>query len=313
MPLITVSDLSIRFRGPPLLDGVNCLIDSGERIGLLGRNGAGKTTLMKILAGQVEPDNGRAQIASGGKVALLPQDVPRDLTGSVRDVVIGGVQRSDTQDVADLAESDWESEHKVDQILSRMELDPAALVQSMSSGMKRRVLLAKALVDSPDVLLLDEPTNHLDIDAIRWLEDFLVRWPATLLFITHDRQFLRKLSTRILEIDGGRLFDWTCDYDTFLRRKEEALAAEDKQNALFDKRLAEEEVDPAGDQSPSGSQRGTGPTLGRNAPFADRTPRENGDHQPADSRRSPQRQFDRPLGQSLVRAPNRRRHRSDPR
>jgi len=242
MPLITVSDLSIRFRGPPLLDGVNCLIDSGERIGLLGRNGAGKTTLMKILAGQVEPDNGRAQIASGGKVALLPQDVPRDLTGSVRDVVIGGVQRSDTQDVADLAESDWESEHKVDQILSRMELDPAALVQSMSSGMKRRVLLAKALVDSPDVLLLDEPTNHLDIDAIRWLEDFLVRWPATLLFITHDRQFLRKLSTRILEIDGGRLFDWTCDYDTFLRRKEEALAAEDKQNALFDKRLAEEEV-----------------------------------------------------------------------
>lgn len=242
MPLITVSDLSIRFRGPPLLDGVNCLIDSGERIGLLGRNGAGKTTLMKILAGQVEPDNGRAQIASGGKVALLPQDVPRDLTGTVRHVVIGGVQRSDTQDVADLAESDWESEHKVDQILSRMELDPEALVQSMSSGMKRRVLLAKALVDSPDVLLLDEPTNHLDIDAIRWLEDFLVRWPATLLFITHDRQFLRKLSTRILEIDGGRLFDWTCDYDTFLRRKEEALAAEDKQNALFDKRLAEEEV-----------------------------------------------------------------------
>lgn len=242
MPLITISDLSIRFRGPPLLDGINCLVESGERIGLLGRNGAGKTTLMRILAGQVEPDHGSARIAPGGKVALLPQDVPRDLQGLVREVVLRGVQQDPSSDVADAAESDWEAQHKVDQILSRMELDPEALVESMSSGMKRRVLLAQALVDSPEVLLLDEPTNHLDIDAIRWLEEFLVRWPATLIFITHDRQFLRTLSTRILEIEGGRLFDWTCDYDTFLRRKQEALAAEEKQNALFDKRLAEEEV-----------------------------------------------------------------------
>lgn len=242
MPLITISDLSIRFRGPPLLDEVNCLIDSRERIGLLGRNGAGKTTLMKILAGLVEPDHGSAQISSGGKVALLRQDVPEDLTGTVQQVVLQGVYRASTNDVADSAESDWEAEHKVDQILSRMELDPDAEVSSMSSGMKRRVLLAKTLVDKPDVLLLDEPTNHLDIDAIRWLEEFLVRWPATLIFITHDRQFLRRLATRILEIEAGRLFDWTCDYDTFLKRKEEALAAQEKQNALFDKRLAEEEV-----------------------------------------------------------------------
>ncbi|MCA9181408.1 MAG: ATP-binding cassette domain-containing protein, partial [Planctomycetales bacterium] len=138
--------------------------------------------------------------------------------------------------------ADWEAEHRVEQVLSRMELDPEASVQSMSSGMKRRVLLAQTLVDEPDFLLLDEPTNHLDIEAIKWLEDFLGRWSATLMFVTHDRQFLRNLATRILEIEGGRLFDWSCDYDTFLRRKQEALAAEEKQNALFDKKLAAEEV-----------------------------------------------------------------------
>src|SRR5262249_44844265 len=136
----------------------------------------------------------------------------------------------------------WKSEQQVDQLLSRMNLDPKLQVATLSSGMKRRVLLARALVNEPDVLLLDEPTNHLDIETIRWLEDFLLRWPATLLFLTHDRAFLRKVSTRILELDRGRLFDWSCDYDTFLVRKEGALAAEEKQNALFDKKLAQEEA-----------------------------------------------------------------------
>ena len=136
----------------------------------------------------------------------------------------------------------WQAEQRVERLLSRMNLDGDLEVSTLSSGMKRRVLLARALVSEPDVLLLDEPTNHLDIDAIAWLEDFLSRWPATLMFVTHDRAFLRKLATRILEIDRGRLFDWSCDYDTFLVRKEAALAAEEKQNALFDKKLAQEEV-----------------------------------------------------------------------
>lgn len=241
MPLITIRDLSIRYRGPALLDGVDCTIDPGQRIGLLGRNGAGKTTFMRILRGDVQPDGGQVNFAAGTKVSLLPQDVPKDLEGSVTSVVAKGVVL-DGAAADDEHDAQWRSQHQVDQILSRMELDPDAKFESLSSGMKRRVLLAQSLVSSPDLLLLDEPTNHLDIDAIGWLEEFLVRWNTTLLFVTHDRMFLRKLATRILEIDRGRLFDWSCDYDTFLRRKEESLAAEDKQNALFDKRLAEEEV-----------------------------------------------------------------------
>jgi ABC transport system ATP-binding/permease protein len=240
MPLVTITDLSIRFRGPSLFDDVQCLIDDGERIGLLGRNGAGKTTFMRILAGLVTPDHGSALLAPGAKVALLRQDVPQDISGTIANVVHGGVGTATA--THDEHEADWQRQHAVDQILSRMELDPHARFESLSSGMKRRVLLAKALVDSPDLLLLDEPTNHLDIDSIEWLEEFLQRWPKAFMFITHDRMFLRKLARRILEIDAGRLFDWSCDYETFLKRKEEALAASDKQNALFDKRLAEEEA-----------------------------------------------------------------------
>ncbi len=240
MPLVTISDLTIRFRGPALLDGVNCIIEPGQKIGLLGRNGAGKSTLMKILTGQVEPDHGSVQLSPGARIAFLPQEVPHNLHGTVAAVVRTGVNSLDNHSLEDAG--DWQADHKVDQVLSRMELDPEATVETMSSGMKRRVLLAQTLVDQPDLLLLDEPTNHLDIDAIGWLETFLARWNGTLMFVTHDRRFLRNLATRILEIEGGRLFDWSCDYETFLRRKEEALAAEEKQNALFDKKLAEEEV-----------------------------------------------------------------------
>lgn len=238
MPLVTIEDLSIRFRGPPLLDEVSCIIEPGQRIGLLGRNGAGKTTFLKLLSGVVEPDHGSISLSAGGQIALLPQEVPRQLEGTVAEIVRTGVAGASSS----VDEQQWEVDHKVEQVLSRMDLSPSAAVASMSSGMKRRVLLARALVDGPDLLLLDEPTNHLDIDAIRWLEDFLARWDKAFMFITHDRQFLRKLATRILEIDSGKIFDWTCDYDTFLRRKEEALAAQEKQDALFDKKLAEEEV-----------------------------------------------------------------------
>lgn len=242
MPLITISDLSLRFRGPSLLDQVSCQIEAGQRIGLLGRNGSGKTTLMGILCGAVEPDSGTTTMAPQTRLSMLRQDVPDEIFGAIFDVVREGFPREDV--AVDDAEHDWawRADHATDQILSRMQLEPTTTFESLSSGMKRRVLLARCLVSSPDVLLLDEPTNHLDLDAITWLEQFLDRWQGTLIFVTHDRMFLRRLATRILEIDRGRLFDWSCDYDTFLKRKEAALEAEEKQNALFDKRLAEEEA-----------------------------------------------------------------------
>ena len=238
MAQITINQLSIRFRGPTLLDEVTCQINPQQRIGLLGRNGSGKTTLLRILCGDVEPDSGEVLFAPGTRVSLLPQDVPRQIEGRVFDVVAEGLVNAPD----DEHEAQWQHVRRVERVLSEMTLDGQCRFEVLSSGMKRRVLLAQALVSSPDVLLLDEPTNHLDIEAIDWLEEFLLRWSQTLMFVTHDRMFLRKLATRILEIDRGRLFDWSCDYDTFLQRKEAALAAEEKQNALFDKKLAEEEA-----------------------------------------------------------------------
>ncbi len=237
MALVQLQDLSIGFRGPPLLDGVNCQIESGQRIGLLGRNGSGKTTLMRIISGEVRPDDGACIVAPRTRASLLPQDVPDHLMGTIHEVVLQGLP----EEMRDEAHA-WESEQQIERLLSQMNLSPEAQVKTLSSGMKRRVLLAQTLVSKPEVLLLDEPTNHLDMDAIAWLEKFLARWPSTLIFVTHDRAFLRNLATRILEIDRGRLFDWSCDYETFLVRKEQALAAEEKQNALFDKKLAQEEV-----------------------------------------------------------------------
>ena len=237
MSLVTIRDLTIGFRGPLLLDSVNFQIEPNQRIGLLGRNGAGKTTLMKLLCGDVQSDSGDIVIPPHVHIAKLSQDVPHDIESSIKDLVATGMR-----DEVLPEEEQWRLENDVEQILSRMELDGSGRFETLSSGMKRRVLLAKALVSKPDLLLLDEPTNHLDIDAIDWLENFLLKFNAALMFVTHDRIFLRKLATRILEIDRGRIFDWSCDYETFLRRKEDALSAEEKQNALFDKRLAEEEV-----------------------------------------------------------------------
>jgi ABC transport system ATP-binding/permease protein len=237
MALIQINEISIGFRGPPLLDDVTCAIEAGQRIGLLGRNGSGKTTLMRMLCGTVQPDHGQIVMAPGTRLSLLTQDVPQDIAGTVSEIVAQGLPPHDHDE-----QNAWKLEQRVDQVIARMSLDADARFESLSSGMKRRALLAKTLVAKPDVLLLDEPTNHLDIDAISWLEDFLARWNATLIFVTHDRAFLRNLATRILEIDRGQIFDWSCDYATFLERKEAALAAEDKQNALFDKRLAQEEV-----------------------------------------------------------------------
>ena len=168
MPLISLRDVSVRFRGPPLLDGVSCYIEAGQRIGLLGRNGAGKTTLMRLVSGQIQPDAGEVIAAPGTTVALLRQDVPQDMAGPIRDVVAAGLPLEAGANAGDGAEHDtaWQREHAVDQILSRMSLVGEVLFETLSSGMKRRVLLARALVAAPDLLLLDEPTNHLDIDAI---------------------------------------------------------------------------------------------------------------------------------------------------
>ncbi len=235
MPLLNITELSYHLRGKPLLDSITCRVEPRERIGLLGRNGAGKTTLMRLLSGEIEGDGGTLAFSAGSRVARLPQEVPMDLTGPVTEIVRQGFD-------AKSQEPEWQEEQRSEQIIQMMELDPEAAFERLSSGMKRRVLLARAIVSKPDMLLLDEPTNHLDLDSIQWLENFLGRWDGALIFVTHDRQFLRRLATRIMEIDRGRLFDWSCDYDTFLLRKEASLAVEDKQNALFDKRLAIEEV-----------------------------------------------------------------------
>lgn len=235
--MISIRELSIRYHGPPLLDEISCEIQTGDRIGLLGRNGSGKSTLLKILAGSLATDSGQVVTSPSTKIALLDQEVPTQMVGSIREVV-----RQASRSSAKSEQEDWQWDNDVDQIISRMELNPDDRFEWLSSGMKRRVLLARALAVKPDFLLLDEPTNHLDIDAIVWLERFLQRNVASFMFVTHDRMFLRSMANRIWELDRGRLFDWSCDYDTFLVRKEQALAIEEKENALFDKRLAEEEA-----------------------------------------------------------------------
>jgi ABC transport system ATP-binding/permease protein len=234
MALLSLRNVSLAFGGPRLLDQVELQIESGERVCLLGRNGEGKSTLLRLIAGEIELDQGEVIRQQGLRIARLPQDVPRDQIGTVSDQVAQGLD--------DASHGAPAADHRVQAVISRMGLDPDARFEDLSSGMKRRVLLAQALVNEPDILLLDEPTNHLDIDAIRWLESFLPRAGGTLIFVTHDRVFLEKLATRIVELDRGHLYDWACDYPTFLKRRDEVLHAEARQQELFDKRLAQEEV-----------------------------------------------------------------------
>ena len=236
MAIISLQEVSLGFGGPLLLENINLQIERGESVGLLGRNGAGKSTLLKLLNGDVSVDSGAVSRQQNLRTAYLSQEVPQELSGRVDRIVADGLG-----DVSTQFEHPWQRQLQVEQILSRMQLNPAADFGILSAGMKRRVLLARELVRSPDLLLLDEPTNHLDIDAIDWLEDFLKRWGGTLFFVTHDRVFLQRLATRIVELDRGRLFDWNCDYATFLRRKQALLSAEQEQNANFDKKLAQEE------------------------------------------------------------------------
>jgi ATP-binding cassette subfamily F protein uup len=234
MALLSLRDVSLAFGGPRLLDGVSLQIERGERLCLLGRNGEGKSTLLRLIAGGLEPDEGEIIRQQGLQITRLPQEVPQGRLGTVAELVAEGL--------AEAAGHPAAPDHRVDAVLSRMGLQADVPFEALSSGMKRRVLLARALVAEPDILLLDEPTNHLDIEAIRWLEEFLARYGGTLVFVTHDRVFLERLATRIVELDRGGLHDWACDYPTFLKRRDELLAAEERQNALFDKRLAQEET-----------------------------------------------------------------------
>jgi ATP-binding cassette subfamily F protein uup len=236
MALISLQEVSLGVGGPLLVENINLQIERGERVGVLGRNGVGKSTLLKLIHGDLEPDSGSLFRQQKLRSAYLPQEVPQGVFGSVDEVIASGLKNYSEPD-----EDPWQQQLQVDQVISQMQLDPHARFEVLSAGMKRRVLLGRGLVCKPDLLLLDEPTNHLDIDAINWLESFLTRWGGTLLFVTHDRVFLQNLASRIVELDRGRLFDWNCDYATFLQRKEAKLNAEQEQNASFDKKLAQEE------------------------------------------------------------------------
>ena len=246
MALVSLREVSFGYGGRHLLEKVDLQIERGERVGLVGRNGSGKSTLMKLISGELAADDGQVLRGPGVRIGRLIQEVPLGSESSVQEVVAMGltsptIEGDSSRRTVETLE-DWELEHQVERVLEKMSLDPHARFAALSSGMKRRVLLAQALVSEPDLLLLDEPTNHLDIEAVAWLEEFLIRYGGTLVFVTHDRVFLRKLSNRIIEVDRGRLLDWPCDYTTFLLRKESALEVEAQHQALFDKKLAQEEI-----------------------------------------------------------------------
>ena len=235
MALLQLKSVSLHYGGDYLLDGADLSIEAGERVALLGRNGCGKTSLLRLIAGEEGPSAGDVLRAPGALMTRLDQEVPQGVEGTVFSVVRGGI--SPTRH-----EEDWEIDVRLDELLAEMQLPTEAAFASLSGGLKRRVLLARALAGQPDLLLLDEPTNHLDLGSILWLEDFLLRHPISLLFVTHDRTFLRRLANRIVELDRGKLFGWACDYDTFLQRKSGLLEAEAVQWKAFDKKLAQEEA-----------------------------------------------------------------------
>ncbi|WP_225071147.1 ATP-binding cassette domain-containing protein [Desulfuromonas sp. CSMB_57] len=265
MALVSLRGVSLAFGGPPLLDDVHLQVEEGERVCLLGRNGSGKTTLLRLIGGELQPDSGQVDRRQGLRSALLSQDVPRDLVGSVTAAVLSGIgptgalllryhrlmrqgggAATDAEMLALHEQLDtldgWKLEQQVEQVLSRLHLDGAADVTTFSGGIKRRILLARVLVTKPELLLLDEPTNHLDLDSIAWLEDFLVNSGQTLLFVTHDRSFLRAVATRIVEFDRGQVLSFPGNYESYLQRREEWLQAEERRWQRFDQKLAEEEA-----------------------------------------------------------------------
>ena len=268
MAVLSLQDVRVSFGEPPLLDGVSLQLEAGERVGILGRNGTGKSTLMKLIQGEVRPDTGQVVRARDTRASLLPQEIPLSLPGTVLQRVTQGLGRlGDTLAAYHTASAQvshkhdpkllrqlerlqqtidgnggWLVHRRVEQTLTRLKLDERAVFNTLSGGLKRRVLLAEALVSDPDILLLDEPTNHLDVESITWLEEFLLQQGQTLVFVTHDRMLLKNLATRIVELDRGRLTSWACDYEIFLERKQAELETEAQHWAQFDKKLAQEEA-----------------------------------------------------------------------
>ena len=268
MAFINMQGISLSFTGIPLLDTVSLNIERGEKVGLVGRNGSGKSTLLRLLNGNVKPDSGLISIQKGVHSAYLSQEVPHELPGTVLDVIATGSReyiekvKSISSSSSDLFPKDilptyeelerihqeldleglWYEPEQVSKNISQLGLDGTCDFNSLSTGLKRQVLLKRALVSNPDILLLDEPTNHMDIDSIKELEQMMLRFTGALIFVTHDRMFLQRIATRIVEIDRGRLFDQTCDYASFLIRRSAERQAEETKNALFDRKLRQEEA-----------------------------------------------------------------------
>ena len=268
MALINLREINLSFGGPPLLEGISLQIEPGDRLCLMGRNGSGKSSLLKLISGEMPPESGEIQRQQGLKVAQVSQEAPAGLSGTVFDVVASGMGNvadlladyhhvshklamdGDEEQFARLEElqnrleenGGWSLHQGVERVLKRLNLDTEAEFTTLSGGTKRRVLLARALVSSPDLLILDEPTNHLDIDTILWLEEFLAKSVKTVLFVTHDRAFARRLANRVAELDRGRLYAFSCGFDEFVARRGALLEAEITRQALFDKKLAQEEV-----------------------------------------------------------------------
>lgn len=264
---MSLQQMTIGYGGEPVLKNVCLQIDKGDRLCLVGRNGSGKSTLLQVIAGELKPESGERSVQQGVRIARLIQQVPRDMHGTVFDVVARGLGKAgeslsayhSLHDTGNLEDPDvldrlatlqhvlddthaWSYQPVIEETLSLMGLDGQADFDALSSGMKRRVLLARSLVTQPDILILDEPTNHLDLKAIVWLETFLADYRGTLLVVSHDRTFVRKTVKGILDIDRMQVARYDCDFDTYLQRKQQDIAAELRQNELFDKRLAQEEV-----------------------------------------------------------------------
>jgi ATP-binding cassette subfamily F protein uup len=268
LALLSLRNITLAFGGPPLLDGVSLQLEPGDRLCLMGRNGSGKSTLMKLISGELAPEGGDISRQQGLRVALVSQEIPQGISGTVFDVVAEGMgnaaellaeyhhighllstggdeellKRLETLQKELEDTGGWSLHQEVERVIDRLSLDPDAEFSTLSGGTKRRALLARALVSKPDILLLDEPTNHLDIETIVWLEEFLLKNVRTVLFVTHDRAFARRLANRIAELDRGRLYAFSCGYDAFTERREALLEAELTRMALFDKKLAQEEV-----------------------------------------------------------------------
>jgi ATP-binding cassette subfamily F protein uup len=226
MPTLRLDNVSLSYGLKPLLDHVSLQLERGERACLLGRNGEGKSSLLNLITKQIVPDSGEVWVRPGSRVSGLAQEVSAPSDATVRDTVLSGAS-------AHANEEDWQRQLKADQVMSRLHLTPDATLSALSGGWRRRVMLGRALIAEPDLLLLDEPTNHLDIGAILWLENLMADFDGALLFVSHDRAFVRRVATRIVELDRGRLRDWPGSYDDYVRLKAAALETEAKQRCGF--------------------------------------------------------------------------------